>query len=68
MNKHVHVECVVFEDIIIMMECDKIVVSKVTRVRWMMMERGMIDTNRDDGVMFPISTCVRELELRKQRM
>ena len=24
-NKHVHVECVVFEDIIIMMECDKIV-------------------------------------------
>ena len=25
MNKHVHPECVVFEDIIIMMECDKIV-------------------------------------------
>ena len=25
MNKHVHAECVVFEDIIIMMECDKIV-------------------------------------------
>ena len=25
MNKHVHSECVVFEDIIIMMECDKIV-------------------------------------------
>ena len=25
MNKHVHLECVVFEDIIIMMECDKIV-------------------------------------------
>ena len=24
-NKHVHAECVVFEDIIIMMECDKIV-------------------------------------------
>ena len=24
-NKHVHTECVVFEDIIIMMECDKIV-------------------------------------------
>ena len=24
-NKHVHPECVVFEDIIIMMECDKIV-------------------------------------------
>ena len=25
MNKHVHPECVVIEDIIIMMECDKIV-------------------------------------------
>ena len=25
MNKHSHPECVVFEDIIIMMECDKIV-------------------------------------------
>ena len=25
MNKHVHLECVVFEDIIIMTECDKIV-------------------------------------------
>ena len=25
MSKHVHPECVVFEDIIIMMECDKIV-------------------------------------------
>ena len=25
MNKHFHVECFVFEDIIIMMECDKIV-------------------------------------------
>ena len=25
MNKHVHLECVVFEDMIIMMECDKIV-------------------------------------------
>ena len=24
----------------------------------------MIDTNRIDGVMFPISMCVRELELR----
>ena len=24
-NKHGHLECVVFEDIIIMMECDKIV-------------------------------------------
>ena len=24
---------------------------------------GMIDTNRVDGVMFPISMCVRELEL-----
>ena len=34
----------------------------------MMMEGGMIDTNRYDGVMFPISMCVRELELRSQRM
>ena len=25
MNKHAHPECVVFEDMIIMMECDKIV-------------------------------------------
>ena len=65
MNKHVHRECVVFEDIIIMMECDKIVWLKVTRVRWMMMMWGvMIDTNRDDRVVFPISMCVRELELR----
>ena len=29
---------------------------------------GMIDTNSGDGVMFPISICVRELELRPQRM
>ena len=34
----------------------------------MMMEGGMIDTNRYLGVMFPISMCVRELELRLQRM
>ena len=27
---------------------------------------GMIDTNRKYGVMFPISMCVRELELRLQ--
>ena len=69
MNKHVHPECVVFEDIIIMMECDKMVWLKVTRVRWMMMmmSGGMIDTNRYDGVVFPISMCVRELELRSQR-
>ena len=25
MNKHIHCECVEFEDMIIMMECDKIV-------------------------------------------
>ena len=25
---------------------------------------GMIDTNSSDGVMFPRSMCVRELELR----
>ena len=30
----------------------------------MMIEGGMIDTNRVDGVKFPISMCVRELELR----
>ena len=30
----------------------------------MMMWGGMIDTNRYDGVVFPISMCVRELELR----
>ena len=34
----------------------------------MMMEGGMIDTNRYDGAAFPISMCVRELELRLQRM
>ena len=69
MNKHVHPKCGVPEDIIIMMECDKIVCLKVTRVRWMMMmEGGMIDTNRNNGVVFPISMCVRELELRSQRM
>ena len=33
----------------------------------MMMKGGMIDTNRYDGVVFPISMCVRELELRLQR-
>ena len=33
----------------------------------MMMSGGMIDTNRYDGVVFPISMCVRELELRSQR-
>ena len=69
MNKHFHAECVVFEDMIIMMERDKIVWLKVTRVRWMMMMSGrMIDTNRYDGVVFPISMRVRELELRLQRM
>ena len=47
MNKHGHPECVVLEDIIIMMECDKVVVFQITRVRWMMiMEGGMIETNR----------------------
>ena len=34
----------------------------------MMMEGGMIDTNRVDGVMFPISMCVRELESSLQRI
>ena len=32
-----------------------------------MMEGGMIDTNSVDGVMFPISMCVRELERRLQK-
>ena len=32
-----------------------------------MTEGGMIDTNRYDGVVFPISMCVRELELRLKR-
>ena len=63
-NKHLDPECVVIEDMIIMMECYKIVRIKATRVRWMMPERGMIDTNRVDGVVFPISMCARELELR----
>ncbi len=67
-NKHVHLECIVIGDIIIKMECDKIIVLKFISVRWMMMEGGMIDTNINDGVMFPISMCVRELELRLQRM
>ena len=34
----------------------------------MMMEGGMIDTNRVDGVVFPISMCVRDLKPRSQRM
>ena len=34
----------------------------------MMMEGGMIDTNRVDGVMFPRSMCVRELDSRTQIM
>ncbi len=33
----------------------------------MRMSGEMIDTNRVDGVVFPISMCVRELELRLQR-
>ena len=70
MNKHVHAECGVFEDIIIMMESDNIICFKATRVRWMimMMSGEMIDTNRYDGVVFPISMCVRELELRSQKV
>ena len=34
----------------------------------MMMEGGMIETNRDDGVVFPMSMCVSEFELRLQGM
>ena len=41
---------------------------KITRVGWMMMEGGMIETNRIDGVMFPMSMCVSEFELRLQGM
>ena len=46
---------------------------EMTRVGWMMMmddddgrwrEGGMIETNRDDGVVFPMSMCVSEFELR----
>ena len=34
----------------------------------MMMEGGMIDTNRYDGVMFTKSMCVKELKARLQRI
>ena len=40
---------------------------EITRVGWMMMmmmEGGMIETNRVDGVMFPMSMCVSEFEMR----
>ena len=39
---------------------------EITRVGWMMMmmEGGMIETNRYDGVVFPMSMCVSEFELR----
>ena len=44
-----------------------------TRVGWMMMimimmEGGMIETNRVVGVVFPMSMCVSEFELRLQGM
>ena len=35
---------------------------------WMMMEGGIIETNRYDGVVFPMSMCVSEFELRLQGM
>ena len=44
---------------------------EITIVGWMMtmmMEGGMIETNRYDGVVFPMSMCVSEFELRLQRM
>ena len=44
---------------------------EITRVGWMMMmmmEGGMIETNRYDGVVFPMSMCVSEFELRLQGM
>ena len=34
------------------------------RVGWMMMEGGMIETNSDVGVMFPMSMCVSEFDWR----
>ena len=42
----------------------------ITRVGWMMMmmEGGMIETNRVVGVVFPMSMCVSEFELRMQGM
>ena len=42
---------------------------EITRMGWMMMmDGGMIETNRDDGVVFPMSMCVSEFELRSQGM
>ena len=45
---------------------------EITRVGWMMMimmtEGGMIETNMYDGVVFPMSMCVSEFELRMQGM
>ena len=43
---------------------------EITRVGWMMMmmEGGMIETNRIVGVVFPMSMCVSEFELRLQGM
>ncbi len=67
-NKHVHHNIFVIEDIIIMVEWNKIVGLEITRVGWMMMEGGMIETNRYDGVVFPMSMCVSEFELRLQGM
>ena len=48
------------------------VVLEITRVGWMMMmvmmEGRMIETNRNVGVVFPMSMCVSEFELRSQGM
>ena len=44
---------------------------EITRVGWMMMmmmEGGMIETNRIVGVVFPMSMCVSEFEERSQGM
>ena len=35
---------------------------------WMMMEGRMIETNRYDGVVFPMSMCVSEFDVRLQGM
>ena len=43
---------------------------EITRVGWMMMmmEGGMIETNRYVEVVFPMSMCVNEFEPRRQGM
>ena len=50
------------------MEFNEIIIDQITTIKCMLLAEGVIiDTNRDDGVVFPISILVRELELRMQR-